>query len=71
LFYVLASTFLLVRLVLSRLVSGVWGIDWELLAVAVVVSLAQLAALELVPALMRGTPAGKHREDGPAKADQA
>ena len=71
LLYVLASTYLLVRVVLSRLVSRVWGIDWELLAVALAVSVAQLAVLELVPALMRNTPAGGPREDGPAKADQA
>ena len=45
LWYLLISSYLVVSLVLHRMLSGGWELDAELLARAVVVSLAQLVVL--------------------------
>jgi len=53
LLYLLASTYLVARLITSLLWSGAWGLDLELVVLAVVVSLVQVALLESIPPLRR------------------
>jgi hypothetical protein len=47
LLYLLASTYLVARLLLNRFLGGAWGVNAELLTHLVAVSLAQLGVLEL------------------------
>ncbi|MFI5142717.1 MAG: hypothetical protein ACHQQS_04255 [Thermoanaerobaculales bacterium] len=47
LLYALASTYLVARLLLNRLLLGAWGVDMEFVADVVVVSLAQLGLVGL------------------------
>jgi len=46
---VLASSYAVARLLLSRVVTGAWDVDVEFFVHVVAVSLVQLAALGLVP----------------------
>jgi len=48
--YVLASSYALARLLLSRTIAGVWDIDLRSLVELLVVTVAQLAVLELLQA---------------------
>jgi hypothetical protein len=48
--YVLASSYALARLLLSRTIAGVWDIDLRFLAELLAVTVVQLAVLELLQA---------------------
>ena len=55
--YVLASSYALARLLVSRTISGVWELDERFLVSLLVVTLIQLAVLELLQArCLRGAP---------------
>jgi len=62
LLYLLASTYLVARLITNFLSSGAWGLTLELVVLAVAVSLVQIVALELVRPLRRAlrAPAPQH-----------
>ncbi len=74
LLYLLASTYLVARLITNFLWSGAWGFDLELVVLAVAVALVQVAALTLVRPLRRAlkppTPDPKTagRERGPCES---
>lgn len=53
LLYLLASTYLVARLITNFLSSGAWGLNLELVVLAVAVALAQALVLELVRPLRR------------------
>lgn len=59
LWYLLASTYLLIRLVSSRILGGTWGLDTELAVEAIAIPLAQVVVLELFR-LGRGAGASRH-----------
>jgi hypothetical protein len=53
LLYLLASTYLVARLITNFLLSGAWGLTLELVVLAVAVALVQAVLLELLQPLRR------------------
>jgi hypothetical protein len=64
LFYVLASTYVVARLILSWFVSGVWDLDAEFFVHVVAVTLVQLVALELIPGAISGESSDESSRSG-------
>ncbi|MFH1176737.1 MAG: hypothetical protein V1750_04965 [Acidobacteriota bacterium] len=61
LWYTLASSFLAARLVIDRLLLGVWNVSLELLVQTLAVALAQLAVVALLVRLDAGRSQGAPR----------
>ncbi len=62
--YVLASSYALARLLLSRTIAGVWDLDLRFLVELLVVTLVQLAVLELLQARWPTGAASQHVGEG-------
>lgn len=60
---VLASSYALAHLLVSRTIAGVWELDAKLLLGLLVVTLVQLAVLELLPARCSRAAASPHAGD--------
>jgi hypothetical protein len=71
LWYLLASTYVLARLITNRLVLGVWGLEAELLVEAVVIPLSQLGAVLLFRLDRRARPEREVRAGGDPGMDGA
>lgn len=70
LWYVLATSYLIARLIANRLLLRVWGVDGELVADALAVSLAQLLAVALLRRLdaVHSRRAGKQELGAPGRS---